>query len=1035
LAGTTARLAIIKISYKSIDNTNIPTMKKYWKSLEELKDIEGSKELTTQQEPEFSIEGLTQEEVSNKMKSNRRDFLKMLGFSVSTVALASSCENPVRKAIPFLNKPEEVVPGVANHYASTFYDGDDYCPIVVKVRDGRPIKIEGNELSTLTEGGTSARIQASVLGLYDSYRLKHPLKGGQQTDWATIDNEITSALNGMNASGGKIVILTASVISPSMLKIFDEFKVKFPNSEVVYYDPLSYAAMRKANFETFGKDVVMRYNFADAEVIAGFNCDFLGGWLSPVEYALQYAKGRDLTNGKNTISKHYQFESWMSLTGSNADIRHGIKPSDEIVVLLNLYNKIAEKSNMQAISTAPSPVNIDQLAEELLNHQTKSLVVSGTNDLHIQTVVNAINFLLGNQGTTLGFERFSNQKRGDDGRFESLVEEMNQGRVEAMLIYGVNPAYDYYNAAKFTEGLKKVKLSVSFGDAPDETTKLCTFACPDHHYLESWGDAEPYHGIYSLTQPTIHPIFDTRQAADSLLKWMGNPTDFHSYIKKYWEENLYSKQSEYLTFNDYWNHTLQKGVFEIQLEPYACPLYNFDYLNSLVPSMPAGKTVSGIEMTLYEKVGIGSGKQANNPWLQELPDPITKAVWDNYICLSPTWARENGFEYEDVVKINGSMELPVLLQPGQPFGTASVALGYGRTDGGKVANNLGKNAFALAGFMNGSKQYAVSGITIENTGETYPIATTQTHHSMEGRPLIRETVLGKWQQDPESGNELHRITEEKSVSLYKKPHYDSFHWELAIDLNKCIGCSACVVACQAENNVAVVGKEEVKKKRIMHWIRIDRYFSTVSPDKLGDEEFLNLEPDNPEVFHQPVMCQHCDNAPCENVCPVAATPHSKEGLNQMAYNRCIGTRYCMNNCPYRVRRFNWHRYTDNDKFDYNFNDKLSKMVLNPDVVVRERGVVEKCSMCVQRIQEKKLLAKNENRMLEDGEINVACAQACPTKAIVFGDTNDKESRVSKLFDNGRRYQLLEELHTLASVGYLTKVRNKDTGHETEEHHS
>jgi molybdopterin-containing oxidoreductase family iron-sulfur binding subunit len=1035
LAETIARLAIIKISYKSIDNTNIPTMKKYWKSLEELKDIQDINEQSAQQEPEFSIEGLTQEEVSNKMKSNRRDFLKMLGFSVSTVALASSCETPVRKAIPFLNKPEEVVPGVANHYASTFYDGDDYCPIVVKVRDGRPIKIEGNKLSALTEGGTSARIQASVLSLYDSYSLKHPLKGGQQSDWTTVDNEITGTLSGINASGGKIVILSASVISPSMLKIFEEFKVKYPNTEVVYYDPISYAAMRKANFETFGKDAVMHYNFADAEVIAGFNCDFLGGWLSPVEYALQYAKGRDLTNGKNTISKHYQFESWMSLTGSNADIRHGIKPSDELVVLQNLYNKIAEKSNMQAISVAPSPVNIDQLAEELMSHQTKSLVVSGTNDLHIQTLVNAINFLLGNQDTTLGFERFSNQKRGDDSRFESLVEEMNQGRVEAMLIYGVNPAYDYYNAAKFAEGLKKVKLTVSFGETPDETTKLCTYACPDHHYLESWGDAEPYHGIYSLTQPTIHPIFDTRQAADSLLKWMGNPTDFHTYIKKYWEENLYPKQTEYLTFNDYWNHTLQKGVFEIQLEPYACPLFNFDYLNSLVPAMGSGKSASGIELTLYEKVGIGSGKQANNPWLQELPDPITKAVWDNYLCLSPTWAKENGFAYEDVVKINGSMELPVLLQPGQPYGTASVALGYGRTDGGKVANNLGKNVFMLAGFMNGSKQFNVSGIIIEKTGETYPIATTQTHHSMEGRPLIRETVLGKWQQDPESGNELHRMNEEKAVSLYKKPHYDSFHWELAIDLNKCIGCSACVVACQAENNVAVVGKEEVKKKRIMHWIRIDRYFSTVSPDKFGPEEFLNLEPDNPEVFHQPVMCQHCDNAPCENVCPVAATPHSKEGLNQMAYNRCIGTRYCMNNCPYRVRRFNWHRYTDNDKFDYNFNDQLSKMVLNPDVVVRERGVVEKCSMCVQRIQEKKLVAKNENRQLEDGEINVACAQACPTKAIVFGDTNDKESRVSKLFDNGRRYQLLEELHTLASVGYLTKVRNKDASHETEEHHS
>jgi len=573
-------------------------MKKYWKSLEELKDLKDSEELSTQQEPEFSIEGLTQDEVSNKMKSNRRDFLKMLGFSVSTVALAASCEAPVRKAIPFLNKPEEVIPGMANHYASTFYDGDDYCPIVVKVRDGRPIKIEGNELSSITEGGTNARVQASVLGLYDSFRLKYPLKNGQQTNWASLDGEITATLDGINSTGGKIVILSASVISPSMLKVYEEFKVKYPNSEIVYYDTVSYSAMRKANFETFGKDAVMRYNFAYAEVIAGFNCDFLGGWLSPVEYALQYAKGRDLTNGKNTISKHYQFESWMSLTGSNADIRHGIKPSDELVILQNLYNKIAEKSNMPAINVAASPVNIDKLAEDLLNHQTKSLVVSGTNDLHIQTLVNAINFLLGNQGTTLGFERYSNQKRGDDGRFETLVSEMASGNIAALLIYGVNPAYDYYNAAKFAEALKKVKLSVSFGETPDETTKLCTYACPDHHFLESWSDAEPYRGIYSLAQPAIHPIFDTRQAAESLLKWAGNPTDFHSFIKKFWEENLYPKQSEYLAFNDFWNYTLQKGVFEIQLEPYACPLYNFDYLNSLVPSMPACMAASGMELLL-----------------------------------------------------------------------------------------------------------------------------------------------------------------------------------------------------------------------------------------------------------------------------------------------------------------------------------------------------------------------------------------------------------------------------------------------------
>jgi molybdopterin-containing oxidoreductase family iron-sulfur binding subunit len=1011
-------------------------MKKYWKSLEELKELKENEELTNVQTPEFSIEGLTQEEVSNKMKSNRRDFLKMLGFSVSTVALATSCEQPVRKAIPFLNKPEEVNPGMANHYASTFYDGHDYCPVVVKVRDGRPIKIEGNELSMITEGGTNARIQASVLSLYDSYRLKNPLKNNTETTWEAADQEITAGLREIQARGGKIVILSQSVISPSMLKVFEEFKAVYPNSEVVYYDTVSFSAMRKVHKETFGKEALMRYNFADAEVIAGFNCDFLGSWLSPVEYALQYAKSRDLTNGKNTMSKHYQFESWMSLTGSNADVRYPIKPSDEKIILANIYNYIAAKSGTPVIEAPASPVDIKPVAEDLMLHQGKSLAVSGSNDVHIQALVNAINFLCGNQGSTLGFERFSNQRKSDDERFEILLAEMNQGKIDALIVYGVNPAYDCYDATRFAEALKKVKLSVAISETPDETTKLCSYACPDHHYLESWGDAEPYHGIYSLAQPAIHKLFNTRQAAESLLTWAGNKTNFHTQIQKYWEANLFPKQSEYLTFTDFWNHTLQKGVFEVGLEPYTCPLYNFDYLLSMAPAMFTKKAETGVELSLYEKVGIGTGRMANNPWLQELPDPISKAVWDNYLALSPTWAKEKGFDPEDVVKINGDFELPVMLQPGQPYGTASVAIGYGRTDGGKVANNLGKNVFGLAAFINGTKQYNTGFITLEKTGETYPLATTQTHHSMEGRPLVRETVLGKWQLNPESGNELHRITEEKATTLYKKPHYDSFHWELAIDLNKCTGCSACVVACQAENNIAVIGKEEVRKKRIMHWIRIDRYYSTVEPAKSGSDELMNLEPENPEVFHQPVMCQHCDNAPCENVCPVAATPHSKEGLNQMAYNRCIGTRYCMNNCPYRVRRFNWYRYADNDKFDYNMNDSLSKLALNPDVVVRERGVVEKCSMCVQRIQEKKLKAKNENRMLEDGEIIPACTQACPTKAIVFGNTNDKESRVSKLFGNARRYQLLEELHTLASVGYLTKVRNKDSeSHQGSEHHS
>ena len=848
-----------------------------------------------------------------------------------------------------------------------------------------------------------------------------------------LDAEIKTKLDEIAQSEGKIVILAGSVISPSTLKIFEDFKEKYPTTEVVYYDPVSYAAIKIANDETFGRPSIPSYRFDEAEVIVGFNCDFLGTWLSPIEFSKQYAKTRELNDEKKTLSKHYQFESYMSLTGSNADERHAIKPSDELTVLLNLYNKIAAMSEMPTFSADPSPVNIDKVADDLMHHQGKGLVVSGTNDIYIQTIVNGINFLLANLGGTFNFEKTLNTKKGCDVVFGELVEEMNSGNIGALLIYNANPVYDYFEAEKFKTGLSKVGLTVSFGEVNDETTKLVNYACPDHHYLESWNDAEPYSGMYSLSQPTIRNIFNTRQAQDSLLKWAGSELNYHNYIKKYWEENLFGAQTEHLIFTDFWNHALQNGVFEKEVETVACPLYDFEFLGANTNKLVAEKK-DGLELVLYEKIGIGTGKQANNPWLQEMPDPISKGVWDNYISLSPKYAKEIGVTQEDVVSINGSLELPVMYQPGQPYGTASIAMGYGRTDAGKVADGIGKNVFAFAQLVNNTKQFNKAFITIEKTGDTYPLATTQTYHSMEGRPIVRETVFDKWKEHPDAGNELHEINEKKAVSLYTKPEYEGFHWALGVDLNKCIGCSACVIACQAENNIAVIGKEEVKNKRIMHWMRIDRYYSISDPEQSGPEDIYQIEPENPEVVHQPVMCQHCDNAPCENVCPVAATPHSKEGLNQMAYNRCIGTRYCMNNCPYRVRRFNWYRYVNNDKFDYNFNEELSKMVLNPDVVVRERGVVEKCSFCVQRIQEKKLVAKKESRQLRDGEIETACVQACPTKALVFGDKNNSDSKIAGQMENPRMYNLLEELHTLSSVGYLTKVRNKEADHSDEHGH-
>ncbi len=555
-------------------------------------------------------------------------------------------------------------------------------------------------------------------------------------------------------------------------------------------------------------------------------------------------------------------------------------------------------------------------------------------------------------------------------------------------------------------GITQVGLTVSFASHPDETADLVQYVCPDSHYLESWNDAEARTRYYSLGQPVIPTLFETRQVQDTLLVWSGRSEDFHLFIQDHWQANLFGRQNKYNSFDDFWNHSLQDGVFEIPSDAGSQPDPDHGGLKEIMEATGISGAPDDIELQVYESVGMGTGKQANNPWLMELPDPVTKLTWDNVAAISPALGRKLGLANGDVIRIADRVELPVLIQVGQADNSVSVAAGFGRLVSGKVATGVGSNAYPL---LRGETKTFVKSVSIEKTGMIHELALTQEHHSMEGRAIVRETTLNKYNEDPHSGNELHQHVEEHHTTLYEETEFDGHHWGLAIDLNKCIGCSACAIACQTENNGAVIGKEEVKRRRIMHWIRIDRYYSE--------------SPGDPRVYHQPVMCQHCDNAPCENVCPVSATNHSNEGINQMSYNRCIGTKYCINNCPYRVRRFNWFAYVNNQEFDFHQNSSLGKMVLNPDVVVRERGVVEKCSFCVQRIQEKKLQAKVEERSLVDGEIKTACQQACPADALVFGDLNDPESKVSGMFRDERNYHLLEELHTLPSVGYLTKVRN------------
>lgn len=978
--------------------------KKYWKSPEEL-----NKQVSRSENENLIPEGknlldLINEEIAEK-PSSRRNFLKFCGFGFATAAIASSCENPVKKAIPYLNKPEDVTPGMASHFASTFFDGSEYNSILVKVRDGRPIKIEGNTLSSVTKGGTTAKVQASVLSLYDGLaRLKNPLKEGKEINWQTADAEIVSSLREISEAGGNTVLLTSNIISPSTQKLINEFTAAFPGVRHMVYDPLSVSGIIMANQNAYGQPVVPDYRFDKAEIIVSFSADFLGSWLSPAEYAARYALTRSLTNDEKKLSYHIQFESGLSITGSKADKRVAIKPSEEAALLIQLYKNLIAKDAQQEDSSAKNEnETINELANRLWAAKGKSLVVSGSNDPHQQVLVNGINQLLENNGNTIDFGAALLTKQAVDNEMEELVSQMNNGSISGLILWNVNPAYDYYNTNAFESGIKKIKLTVSFSPVEDETMKFVKYILPANHFLESWDDAEAKRGYYSLAQPVISPLFNTRQPQDTLLKWLGKENDYYTYLKNNWiNEILKAGEAE-------WKTTLQKGIFE-SAQPVITVSMDQQILTTALAALAEIKTSDGLEVLMVQNLTMGNGNHANNPWLMELPDPVSKVCWDNFAAMSAEDALQAGVATGDLIQIN-NITLPVFIQPGQALKTISVALGYGHTNFGKVANGVGQNAYPLITYKNGTRCFYNTDVKVTKAEGTYKLASTQMHSSMEGRPIVRETVLGAYLENPAAGNELHAEFEKKHVTLYKETEFKGHHWAMAIDLNKCTGCSTCVISCQAENNSPVVGREEMMKNRNMHWMRIDRYYS-------GDEN-------NPEVVFQPLMCQHCDNAPCENVCPVSATNHSSEGLNQMAYNRCIGTKYCINNCPYKVRRFNWFRYATNQNFDYNLNSDLGRMVLNPDVTVRERGVVEKCTMCIQRIQEKKLLAKTENRPLEDGEIIPACAQACPSSAIVFGDLNDPNSKVSKLFKDSRNYHLLEELHTLPSVGYLTLVRNKE----------
>lgn len=1051
------------------------TTKKYWKGIDELQETSSFLERKDKEfQQSMTIDEFFQDKSLGEKSTGRRDFLKFLGFSVAAAAVAS-CEAPVTKTIPYVIKPENVTPGMPTYYASTYYDGVSYASILVKTREGRPIYIKGNRDFGFTKGGVNPEIIASVLSLYDSTKLRGPrAKGELKEDWKKdIDTPIINALNAIKASNGKIVFVSNTVISPAVNAAIAKLKAAYGTEETfthIQYDAVSYAAMRKANEQVFGKNVIADYDFSKAKTIVSVGADFLGTWLLATEYQGQYSETRNPDAA--WMSKHFQFESNMSVTGTSSDYRAMIKPSEQAKVLAYILGKLGTKTNVPSDLRADVQAIADKAVAELSKSKGESLVVAGANDVTVQILANKINHILGAYSTTINVNNPVNLFASEDEKMYNFAKDLTSGKkVDAVFFYGANPVYSLPNGEAFGKALEKVKLSVSFSTHDDETATKCQFNTPDLHALESWMDYQPKANHYAIAQPTIRPLFNAASVIESLLVWSdstfvrGGRDSKIAY--KFIRENYAANVANTTNFDLVVHNSCVESVKQVAAT---------EFNDAALSTLKYTPTTGAFEIELYQKTSIGIGLQAGNPWLQEMPDSITKVTWDNYITMNPvqmsklgyatTYDQTHGLNLATVTVNGAALELPVVPSPGQTLDTVGIALGYGRGENGtnagpaayvtkefggyeldEAGNRLpvGKNAFRHVSFANGTFHYSAASDVKKSDKPLYLIAATQLNHTVMGRhSIVKETTLdiykstGKEAYNPSNVLETHHGPEHVSeFDLWVAHPVENVghRWGMTIDLNKCFGCGACLIACQSENNIPVVGKHEVRKGREMHWLRIDRYYSSdeeivtgLKRDRMNfDYTAAEIASLNPNVVHMLMMCQQCNHAPCETVCPVAATSHSDEGLNQMVYNRCIGTRYCANNCPYKVRRFNWFNYPSYKKFTQinPAQDDLGRLVLNPDVTVRTRGVMEKCTFCVQNIQSAKLAAKAEGRPVRDGEYQTACSEACSSDAIIVGDWNDVNSVVRKGSEEKRSYQALEEIGVKPNIWYKTKVRNEE----------
>jgi MoCo/4Fe-4S cofactor protein with predicted Tat translocation signal len=995
-----------------------PVSRTYWRSLAEIEEHPEFRASLEREFPEGASElpeGIT-----------RRDMMMLIGASLSLAGLAG-CRRPVEEIVPYVTAPEEIVPGIPRYYATTMPFLRSAYGLIVESHEGRPTKIEGNPSHPSTLGASSARVQASVLGLYDPDRSQSVTLRGSRKSWSDFVKAWGQLAEVHAADGGaSLAVLSESFSSPTLARLAAELRGQYPRLQWATYEAVSdenrLAGLRSAT----GRDLDLMLRLDQASVILALDADPLLTDPEMIRHARGFAAGRRAGSSGGEMNRLYAVEGVYSLTGAMADHRLRLESRQIAPFLAALAARLAPPAAGAASLAGAGVPGVDPrwigaLAKDLLANRGKGLIVAGERQpAAVHAAVCALNTHLGNTGRTVTYHETKDAVLPSVSSLASLVSAMKAGAIKTLVVLGGNPVFDAPADLDFASAMAKVPHSIALGHTIDETSSKAEWHIPRAHYLESWADARAVGGTLSVVQPLILPLFGGRTSVEVLgLMVGGKDRPGYDIVRETWNPILGEAE-----LDKKWNRVLHDGFLAGSELPEVVPDIKgetFAELARAISSSAAetgsgaapGGSRRGLEVVFLPSPSLHDGRFANDGWLQELPDPLTKLTWDNPALVSPKTAETLGVVSEDVVRLEHagrSLEVPVWILPGMADGMVALTLGYGRSHAGRIGSGVGFDAFTVRS----SKAPGFdSGVRVTKLARTYPLSSSQHHGSMEGRPLVRESTLtehrsksGAGAQPAEGPHAAPGVFEEEPhhFSLWKEHAYDQGpQWGMTVDLNSCIGCNACMTACQSENNVPVVGKDQVKRGREMHWLRVDRYFSG--------------EPSgSPEVVFQPVPCMHCEDAPCEQVCPVAATVHDSQGLNVMVYNRCIGTRYCSNNCPYKVRRFNFFNFTKD-------TPDILKLAMNPDVTVRARGVMEKCTYCTQRINRAKIDAKLAGRELRDGDVKTACQQACPASAIEFGNLRDRSSRVVKAKADPRNYALLEELNTRPRTTYLAKVRN------------